>query len=60
MKILLGNGANMIGVFNCQGELAQFVIEELLKSDDSKVRSWGEAGPTTWGQPDAARSSLER
>jgi len=53
-------GANVIGMFNCQGELAQYVIDELLKSDDPKVRSWGEAGPSTRGQPDAARVEQAR
>lgn len=48
-------GANVIDMFNCQGELAQYVIDELLKSDDTQVHSWGEAGPSTRGQPDATR-----
>lgn len=48
-------GADVIDMFNCQGELAQYVIDELLKHDDPKVRSWGEHGPSTRGQPDAAR-----
>jgi len=53
-------GANVIGLFNCQGELAPFVIDELLKSADPKVRGWGEAGPSTKGQPDAARVERAR
>ena len=53
-------GADVIGMFNCQGELAQYVIDELLKSDDPKVRSWGEAGPSTSRQPDAARVEKAR
>jgi flavodoxin len=51
-------GVNLIGMFDCQGELAQGVIDMLLKSPDPKLRYFGEMGPTTRGQPDAAR--LER
>ena len=53
-------GANVIDMFNCQGELAQYVIDELLKHEDPKVRSWGEHGPSTRGQPDAARVERAR
>ena len=53
-------GADLIDMFNCQGELAQNVIDELLKSDDPKVRSWGEGGPSTRGQPDAVRVERAR
>ena len=48
-------GTNLIDMFNCQGELAQYVIDELLKSDNPRYRAYGEAGPTTRGQPDATR-----
>jgi len=47
--------ANVIDMFNCQGELAQFVSDELLKSENPLFRAYGEAGPSTKGQPDAAR-----
>jgi flavodoxin len=53
-------GAEVVGMFNCQGELAQYVIDELLKSDDPKVRSWGEGGDSTRGQPDEARVERAR
>jgi len=53
-------GANVLGLFNCQGELAQFVVDELLKSADPKVRGWGEASSSTKGQPDAARVERAR
>jgi flavodoxin len=53
-------GANVIDMFNCQGEMSQYVIDELLKSDDPEVRSWGEAGPLTRGQPDATRVERAR
>jgi len=53
-------GANVIGMFNCQGELAQYVIDELLRSDNPQHRAYGEHGHTTRGQPDAARVERAR
>lgn len=53
-------GANVIDMFNCQGELAQDVIDALLKHEDPEVRSWGEGGHTSKGQPDAARIESAR
>jgi len=53
-------GANVIDLFNCQGELAQYVIDELLKSDNPRYRAYGEAGPSTRGQPDASRLGRAR
>ena len=53
-------GANVLDMFNCQGELAQYVIDELLKSDDPRIRSYGEGGPSTRGQPDATRVERAR
>lgn len=50
--------ADLIGCFDCQGELAQEIIDFLLKSEDPKRRAFGEYGPRTKGQPDATR--LER
>ncbi|MCP4608996.1 MAG: flavodoxin, partial [Planctomycetes bacterium] len=44
--------------FNCQGELAPEIMEMLGGSDDPKMKSFAEQGPSTKGQPDAAR--LER
>jgi len=54
------NGANIVGVFNCQGELAQPVIDTLLKSDDPQMRAFGEMGPMTKGQPDSSRIEKAR
>jgi flavodoxin len=51
-------GAELVGVFNCQGELAQNVIDAMARHPDPKVRAWAEMGSTTKGQPDATR--LER
>jgi len=53
-------GAVVLGVFNCQGEVDDNVIELLLKSDDPMMRQFGEQGPSTKGQPDAARLDKAR
>jgi flavodoxin len=45
-------GANILGTFDCQGELAQPVIDMLLKADDPQMKAFGEMGPSTKGQPD--------
>lgn len=48
-------GANIIDAFDCQGELAQPIIDMLLKSDDPQMKAFGEMGPLTKGQPDESR-----
>jgi len=55
-----GADAEVTGMFNCQGELAQYVIDELLKSDDPVIRSYGRGGPSTKGQPNATRVKRAR
>ena len=52
------SGARIVGIFNCQGELAEDIMTALKSSDDPKLKSFGEQGSTTKGQPDASR--LER
>ncbi|TGC08521.1 flavodoxin family protein [Methanolobus halotolerans] len=47
--------ANILGTFDCQGELAQPVIDMLLKADDPQMKAFGEMGPATKGQPDESR-----
>lgn len=51
-------GADIVGVFNCQGEVAPMVIDFLLKADDPMLNEFGKRGPSTKGQPDEA--ALER
>ncbi|NQT73672.1 MAG: flavodoxin [Chloroflexi bacterium] len=53
-------GAEIVGFFNCQGELAPDIMEMLKSSDDPKLKSFGELGPTTKGQPDASRIERAR
>ena len=50
--------ADLVNLFDCQGELAQPVIDMLLGSNDPSMRAFGELGPMTKGQPDGTR--LER
>lgn len=52
--------AEIVGFFNCQGELAPDIMEMLKGSDDPKMKSFGEQGPSTKGQPDASRLELAR
>jgi flavodoxin len=51
-------GANLVGFFNCQGELAQNVADFMKSSGDPELAAWGDRRAETLGQPDAAR--LER
>lgn len=51
-------GAEIVGVFNCQGEVDPSVVDFLLKSDDERLREFGKAAPLTKGQPD--ESKLEK
>jgi flavodoxin len=50
--------ADVVNMFDCQGELAEAIMDMLLKSDDPNIRAFGELGPMTKGQPDETR--LER
>jgi flavodoxin len=51
-------GARVLGIFNCQGELADEVMERLIKGNHPYGRLYAEQGNFTKGQPDASR--LER
>ena len=54
------SGARVIDMFNCQGELAPYVVEELLKSENPRYRAYGEQAHSTRGQPDASRVERAR
>lgn len=47
--------AELVGFFDCQGELSEAIAEALMKSDDPMMRGFGERRPETIGQPDEAR-----
>ena len=50
--------SDLVGVFNCQGELAESIADLLANSDDPQIRAFSEGRSETVGQPDASR--LER
>ena len=52
------NGATVIGMFDCQGEVADFLLDAAAKSDDPLMQKLAGAGAIGKGQPDAA--SLDR
>jgi len=54
------SGADVVGVFNCQGEVDPAVVDFLLKSEDPKLREFGKAAPLTKGQPDESRLEKAR
>ncbi len=51
-------GAQLVGMFHCQGELSAQIAEFLVQSDDPRLRSFGLRRAETLGQPDPTR--LER
>jgi flavodoxin len=53
-------GAELLGMFDCMGELSEQIAEFLLKSDDAMMRSFGERRPETLGQPDETRLQRAR
>jgi len=52
--------ANLLGMFDCQGELSQAVADFMLNSGDPTLAAWAKERPTTVGQPDAARLKKAR
>ena len=51
------SNANLIGFFNCQGQLSQQIKQYMVAHSNPDYRRWAE-GDTSQGQPDATR--LER
>lgn len=52
--------ADLVGMFDCQGELSQAVIDILAKSDNPRHREFATYGPQTKGQPDDSRLEKAR
>ncbi len=52
--------ANVIGVFDCQGEVSETLLEFALESDDPVLKQLGKFGATAKGQPDAAQFKRAR
>jgi flavodoxin len=44
-------GTKLVGMFNCQGDLAQNVKEMMMKHEDPQIRAWGEMA-VPQGKPD--------
>lgn len=53
-------GTDLLGMFDCQGELSKPIAEFLMKSDDPNMRAFGERRQETLGQPDEARLQRAR
>jgi flavodoxin len=57
-KLISEAGAELAGIFNCQGEASQDIINFLLNSDDPERQRYGREASEAKGLPDEAR--LER
>ena len=53
-------GANLLGVFGCQGELSEAIADFMIKSGDPGMVEAGKKRSLTVGQPDAARLKRAR
>ncbi|MEW6185107.1 MAG: flavodoxin family protein [Thermodesulfobacteriota bacterium] len=53
-------GAELLGMFDCQGELSAQIAEFLIKSNDPLMKSFGERRSETLGQPDESRLQKAR
>ena len=52
--------ADLVGMFDCQGEAAQAIIDFLAASDNPRHRAFAELAPRTKGQPDGSRLEKAR
>jgi flavodoxin len=53
-------GADLLGMFDCQGELSEQIADLLIKSDDPLLKAFGERRGETIGQPDESRLQKAR
>ncbi len=53
-------GADLVDIFHCQGELSQDVITLLLNSEKPSHQAFGQYGPRTAGLPDETRLTRAR
>ncbi len=51
---------DVVGAFNCQGEMADFILDAMLKNDDPQMQKLAKGASTSKGQPDAARIERAR
>jgi len=47
-------GANLLGMFDCQGEMSQALADFMVNSGDPTLVEWGKKRSETVGKPDAA------
>ena len=52
--------SELVGMFDCMGELSKEIADYLLKSEDPMMRSFGERRGETLGQPDSTRLQKAR
>ena len=52
-------GANLVGMFDCQGQLAQPVKTTMLNHPDPQIRTWAQSD-NSHGQPDETRLKRAR
>jgi len=53
-------GADVAGMFDCQGALDDALLEVARSSDDPEFRKLAKVGATSKGQPDTARLDRAR
>ena len=56
-KKCLDDSAELLGLFNCQGDVAQFVIDSMSKSENPTLRYFAQESSKIFGQPDESRVS---
>lgn len=54
-KNCLDSSTELLGLFNCQGDVAQYVIDHLSKSDNPTLRYFAQESSKIRGQPDETR-----
>ncbi len=50
-----GVGAELVGLFDCQGEVSQAIVDFLLNNDDPELKRYGREVLEAKGLPDEAR-----
>lgn len=54
-KSMINDTCDLLGVFNCQGELSEQIGNYMMQSDNPQLRKFAEARKFTIGQPDTER-----
>jgi flavodoxin I len=55
-----GAGAELVGLFDCQGEVSQAIVDFLLNNDDPELKRYGQETSEAKGLPDETRLQLAR